>query len=311
LGFLLDPTQCRYDPTKDAAALCSGVSGNGGVVGTNANAANCVNLAEARAIDKMWYGQTADGTYVDPALDNAGSPTLANSNHLWWGQMRGAGLLINAGAAPFSVATDMVALGLQDPTYATPTFTNPTGNGADKWKTLDYAGLANSYYRQVALQPFFANINTDNPDLSGARDAGAKILTYHGLADQFIMSMGSINYFTRVADTMGGVVEAQKFDRLFLIPGLAHDGSFSSSGSLDPNTGATTSVNKVPLPQAVTGRDELFTALRNWVESGVAPTRIDVSSADSSVTMPLCLYPKKATYSGTGSDKLAANYSCQ
>lgn len=26
-GFLLDPLQCRYDPTKDAAALCTGVAG--------------------------------------------------------------------------------------------------------------------------------------------------------------------------------------------------------------------------------------------------------------------------------------------
>ena len=27
LGFLLDPLQCRYDPTTDAAALCTGVAG--------------------------------------------------------------------------------------------------------------------------------------------------------------------------------------------------------------------------------------------------------------------------------------------
>src|SRR5262249_30969771 len=32
-GFILDPRQCRYDPTRDAAVLCNGVAGNGGVVG--------------------------------------------------------------------------------------------------------------------------------------------------------------------------------------------------------------------------------------------------------------------------------------
>ena len=42
LGFLLDPLRCRYDPTRDAAVLCSGVAGKGGVIGTNTNAAGRV-----------------------------------------------------------------------------------------------------------------------------------------------------------------------------------------------------------------------------------------------------------------------------
>ena len=71
-----------------------------------------------------------------------------------------------------------VALELQDPTYAqsvpTGSLLNATGNGADKWKALDYAGLASAFYLGIALQPFFSDINTDNPDLSGARDAGTK-----------------------------------------------------------------------------------------------------------------------------------------
>jgi len=31
-----------------------------------------------------------------------------------------------------------VTLELQDATYATPSFMNATGNGANKWTTLDY-----------------------------------------------------------------------------------------------------------------------------------------------------------------------------
>ena len=68
LGFILDPLQCRYDPTRDAQALCAGVAGNG-VVGASADV-NCVSLAEAQAVNRMWYGQTA-GSYVDPQVDNA------------------------------------------------------------------------------------------------------------------------------------------------------------------------------------------------------------------------------------------------
>ena len=70
------------------------------------------------------------------------------------------------------------------------------------------------------------------------------------------------------------------------------------------------SATRVPLPQAVSGRDELFAALRNWVENGVAPTRIEVRSSDGSVSMPLCMYPQKATYVGSGSVTSAGSYTC-
>jgi len=135
------------------------------------------------------------------------------------------------------------------------------------------------------------------------------------MADQLIMPQGSINYFTRASAMMGGNVALQKFDRLFLIPGMSHDGTFSNnnstSGSFDPATGAVTSVNKVPLPQPSTGRDELFEALRDWVEDGNAPVRIDLSSANGSVTMPICMYPLKATYKGSGPVTATASYDCK
>lgn len=310
LGFIADPLQCHYDPTKDVNALCSGVAGNG-VMGTSANAA-CVSLAEARVVNQIWYGQTATGAAPDPSADNGGSPSLGSSDHLWWGLTRGTNLALSlAGANPFSIASDQVALELQDPTFAGASFTNASGSGASKWKTLDYAGLANAYAQGIALQPYFSSINTDDPDLSAFRDAGGKVLTYHGLADDKIMPQGSINYFTRVSAVMGGNLATQRFDRLFLIPGLAHDSTLSGSASIDPNTNANINAARVPLPQPVSGRDELFASLRNWVENGGAPTRIEVVSSDGGVGMPLCLYPQKAVYAASGSVFAAASYVCQ
>src|SRR5215472_19320475 len=107
-----------------------------------------------------------------------------------------------AGANPFSISTDMVALELQDPTYATPTFMNATGNGANKWRQLTYPGLADAFNKGIALQSSFGNINTDNPDLTGARNSGAKIISYHGLADVLIMPQGSTNYFSRISQAI-------------------------------------------------------------------------------------------------------------
>lgn len=329
VGFLMDPLQCRYDPTKDASVLCAGETGNG-VVGTSTNTATCVSNKEARVINQIWYGQTATGAYPDPASDNAGSPVLGSSDHLWWGLTRGTNLAQSLAswnaaeteAKPFQVASDQAALSLQDPTYAYTNFKNATGNGANKWKTLDYAGLANVYAQGIALQPFFSDINTDNADLKAFRDAGGKLLSYHGLADDKIMPQGTINYFTRVSAGMGGNSAIQSFFRLFLIPGHGHDSTFKASGSVDYNVdiskitqasiaSANMSKNKVPMPKYLEDADEMFVALRNWVEKGSAPSKIEITSADNSVSMPLCSYPKKATYLGSGSVVATASYSCK
>ena len=304
LGFILDPGQCRYDPTKDAAALCVGQAGNG-VTGTNAGA-SCVTLKEAQAINKIWYGQTYDGSYPDPAQDNGNGIYLA-PNQLWWNLSRGANLTLLAGNpgappffGPFPIATDMVALELQDPTFATPSFVNATGNGANKWMHLTYAELANAYDRGIALQKYFGHINTDNPDLRQARAHGAKILTYHGWSDQLIPPHGSINYFNRVAKLVGGVDETNEFNRLYMIPGMGH---CAGVGSVGPNANP----NTVPLPAP----DQFFNALVSWVEEAKAPKTLLLNSADSSVSLPICPYPQKATYKGSGSIAAASSYSCK
>jgi feruloyl esterase len=85
LGYVLDPSACHYDPTKDAGVLCAGAAGNG-VTGTNATAA-CVSLAQATAMNKIWYGMTSDGSVPDPALDTAGRcrPPARSAGTAWRG----------------------------------------------------------------------------------------------------------------------------------------------------------------------------------------------------------------------------------
>lgn len=302
LGFILDPSQCRYDPTTDPTVLCNLVHGHAGVIGTSTNA-SCVNLAEADAINKIWYGQTADGTYPDPAVDNASGPTLASSNQLWWGLTRGTNVTALAGPMPFTIATDMVALELQDSRYATTMFMNAVSNGLNRWQQMTYADLASAYNRGIAMQSSFGNINTDNPDLTMARNSGAKIISFHGLADILIAPQGSLNYFSRVSASMGGDVETNKFNRLFLVSGMGHCGGV---GSVNGAAGPPLTPNNVPLPAA----NQFFNALVDWVENNNAPASLVLSSANASVTLPVCPYPQKARYSGSGSITAAASYTC-
>ena len=219
LGYIEDPSECRYDPTHDANVLCVASGGLN-------TSTNCVSATQAQAMNKLWYGQTRDGSVPSPAVDNSWAQTL-DSNHLWYGLTRGSSFAGLGGSiagvpAPFTIATDMVALEDQNPTLATPSFQNPTGNGSNGWLGLSYAQLGIAYDNGLLLQRPFAHINTDDPDLRRFRAAGGKMLMYHGLADVLIMPQGSIHYYNSVVREMGSVRAVQRFYRFFLIPGMTH-----------------------------------------------------------------------------------------
>jgi Tannase and feruloyl esterase len=304
LGYLQDPSTCNYDPSRDASVLCAGTTSNG-VIGTNATAA-CVSPTLARAYNKYWFGQTADGSASDPSANN-GFTTFPTGGQLWFGLTRGTDTSSLAGPVAFFIAADQVALELQNPTIGEPTFLkNATGNGANGWMSLSYGGLANAFAQGVNLQSFFGNINTDNADLSGVKQSKAKILHYHGLSDIVIFPQGSINYYIRVANLDGGFANTQQYDRLFLIPAMGHCAGIGSvSGRAGVSPPAT--LNSIPLPAA----GQLFSAMANWVENGTAPASITLSSANASASQLLCPYPQKPTYSGTGSIASAGTYTCK
>ena len=312
LGYIPDPSQCEYDPTLDASVLCA-TSG-----GTNTTA-NCVTPLQAQAMNKLWFGQTRDGTALPPSVDNSWSVHIGRGNHLWYGLTRGASFGglggSNAGVpAPFTIATDLVALELQDAKLATPSFINPTatptGRGQDGWKNLSYAQLAGARDQGLILQRSFAHINTDDENLRPFRKSGGKMLMYHGLSDVLIMPQGSVNYYERVIRELDGLDEVQKFYRFFLVPGMAHG---FSNGTTNPNANP-------PLPGTAgadgvaDGTSQLYDALTAWVERNVAPSRIDISTVATTAfpvvkSRPICAYPKKAAYAG-GDVNLATSYVC-
>jgi feruloyl esterase len=314
LGYILDPSQCRYDPTKDAQVLCNGVAGNGGVVGTNTTA-SCVTLPQATAMNKLWYGMTSDGSVADPAVDMGWSlnPTGALR---WGGLSRGAGTYVVAsGLAPFSIASDVVALELQDPTIADSAFINATGNGQSRWKNLSYSQLSNAFDRGVALQGAMFNVDANNPDLSAFKARGGKIIHYHGLADIAIPAQGSIYYYDQVRTKLGGQVEVDSFYKLYLVPSMGHGftcaaGGFFCSDFTDGFVnGSTNAAANPPLPN----RLQMYAALRDWVEKGIAPDALPASTPASSPvakSMPICAYPKKITFV-SGDPLKSASYTCQ
>ena len=144
-----------------------------------------------------------------------------------------------------------------------------------------------------------------NPDIGAFKAKGGKLITYHGWGDAVVSALDTISYYEQVRKLQGSAQETDGFFRLFMVPGLAHcQGGkgptvFGNHGQQAPNANAT---------------NDLLMALDHWVERGVAPDSIIASEligGKATVTRPLCAYPKKAVYGGSGSTNAAANFVCQ
>jgi feruloyl esterase len=155
------------------------------------------------------------------------------------------------------------------------------------WTTLTPAGFERLWIQSV--EQFGPVIGTDNPDLTRFRDRGGKVIIYHGLADQLIPAEGTVEYYQRLQQHMGGLEKTTQFARLFLAPGVDH--GFRGAG---------------PTP---TG---LLDAITQWVEEGKAPESIIAELRDKNGnlrrTRPLFPYPQRAKYKGSGSTDDAANF---
>lgn len=137
-------------------------------------------------------------------------------------------------------------------------------------------------------------MGSDDPDLSALRDGGGKLILWHGWVDQLINAEGTVDYYERVADEMGGFERTQEFARLFMAPGVAHCAGGNG-----------------PQPQGV------FEALMRWVEEDDAPETILAPRQPGRgggpvepQTRPLCPHPAVARWTGDGSTDDAANFVC-
>ena len=251
-GVIEDPNRCTYDPKA--------------LVGTSAGECGVVTETDADIIRKIWQG-----------------PTREDGSRLWYGQSRGADLNTMAGSRgtplkpePFIFANDWLRYYLTQ----NPQFDWTTVTPAAYQLLWDQSG---EQYRIV--------IGTDNPDLTAFRDRGGKTIIWHGWADQLITADGSIDYYKRVQQQMGGAKKTAEFARFFLAPGVAH-----CAGG--------------PGPQPTGVLDALLT----WVEDGKAPETLMATRRDQTGAVtrsrPLCQYPLVAKYKGTGSTDDAANFVC-
>ncbi|MBL8233091.1 MAG: tannase/feruloyl esterase family alpha/beta hydrolase [Bryobacterales bacterium] len=131
-------------------------------------------------------------------------------------------------------------------------------------------------------------LDATNPDLTAFRGRKGKLLMYFGWADQSLNAQMGVDYYESAVQKMGA--QTSEFFRLFMQPGVFHCGGGVGPGNFEP----------IPI-------------LVDWVEQGKAPDRITASRIVNGATVrtrPLCPYPQKAKYQGSGSIDDAANFRC-
>lgn len=176
-------------------------------------------------------------------------------------------------------------------------FENPQWN----WWTFDYD--RDVTYTEAKLGPL---VDQTSANLAAFKARGGKAIVYQGWQDPVVNGIDTIAYYDRVKAAQGGSqAEVDGFFRLFMVPGMGH----CSGGS-----GATSFGNGGSAPPVIDADRDILSALDRWVTAGTAPDRIVASRVVSGTvvrTRPLCAYPKKAVYRGSGSTDDAANFSCQ
>ncbi|KAJ4331876.1 hypothetical protein N0V87_008813 [Didymella glomerata] len=128
-------------------------------------------------------------------------------------------------------------------------------------------------------------IGTSDIDLTYFKEAGGKLITWHGLADSLIAPNTTVDYAQRVYERDP---EAEDYYRFFEAPGVDHCGG--GSGWF-PGSG--------------------LQSLINWVERGVAPTKLEAQTQNGAVkrSAHLCLWPKSLHFV-SGDVNEAGSFEC-
>ncbi|KAF2179988.1 tannase and feruloyl esterase [Zopfia rhizophila CBS 207.26] len=161
---------------------------------------------------------------------------------------------------PFSLATDWIRLSVKkDPTFDASNMTHEEYNAIFPLSAQELTSIPNS----------------DNLDLSAFRQAGGKMLSFHGLADSIIPPEQIQNYYE-------------------LATSLDPDYCYGGAGVYQSG---------------------IFDAMVAWVENGTVPECLNATTSPSSANDTvkqrlLCPYPQVAKCSGVGDTLVASSFRC-
>lgn len=295
---ITNPLSCKFDPLLDLKLCKSGEDSPDCFTKEQAEVIRKIHDGPSNSAGKVWSswvygGETVPGQWIAPAGGTAyviGGPKAtetASSGSMSMDVVRGA-------FSPYRSRHYLL------------------GNETLRWLVHDNPEYDlhdfNFETDMAALLPAAAQIDANDPDMSGMKKRGAKLIMGIGWDDWCCNAVSLKEYYERAAHKMGGMDQVQSFAKLFFLPGVGH--CFQS----DPNRKTTNYV-------------DYLSALEQWVEQGKEPTLLTAAHATGKVaapdgifmppkaqigrTRPICAYPAQTVYKGSGNIDDAANFTCK
>ncbi len=148
-------------------------------------------------------------------------------------------------------------------------------------------------FDESAMQ-FMTPPGADNPVLAEFRDAGSKMIVFHGVSDPVFSLRDTQAWYEKLDANNGGNAEA--FAMFYRVPGMPHGAGGPTVSDFD-----------------------FMTALENWVEKDTAPGPVIARAMDDNKELPaalqgaarkLCPWPLVARYEG-GDAASADSFACK
>lgn len=193
-SVITDPSLCKFDPFSYVGISIT-CRDTGGDMNISYGAAAAVSAAwsGAKTTDNsfLWYGVSHDSTLIPSTT----FPGIISNNCSTKGSCtRSKPLLLE----------DWIKLFVLK-------------NSSTDLSTMTRAEYENIFHDSI--EQYSSIIGTSDPDLRRFRNAGGKMITYHGLADAIIAPGGSAHYYDAATAIDPQVSE---YFRLFFAPGVGH-----------------------------------------------------------------------------------------
>jgi len=276
-GLIADPQSCHFNPAVLSCARLAPGSANGH---------NCLSDTQLATLHRLY-----DGPRDPKSLERltVGGP-LPGSELAW------AGIFVPKKTGDLNYS-ESVAL-------STLKYLNYEKNPPASFSLKEVKQTAQMLADLSKLHPLY---DATNPNLQPFYAAGGKLILWHGWGDPSVSPLNTLAYHQALGETLG-LVTRDKFERLYMLPGLYHCSTGEGPSMVD-----------------------FLTPMLNWVEQGIAPDSVltyMVASeqknkmitkkpqgdmkletiADNAASRPVYPYPDYAVYSGKGDVSQAANY---
>ena len=159
------------------------------------------------------------------------------------------------------------------------------------------------------LRKLELDLNAETADLQAFKELGGKMIIFSGASDGLVPPMATKDYYDRIIAKQGGLDEARKFCRYFVLPGFGH--GFRTTEGMDWVMSPGEEI--APAARFLCGVNfSLLQTLVNWVEKDEAPEELrairfkgapampwTVNAAEGiELERPIYPYPDKAVYIG-------------